>query len=71
MAGGMLPQEKHALGYAIAFHDTLSAPYRVPKGTHATYHLNPCHFAVPTARLYGWLPLSDAYGIGCTKDGIL
>ncbi|MBQ6768757.1 MAG: hypothetical protein IJP74_13055 [Prevotella sp.] len=21
------------------------------------------HTAIPTARLYGWLPLSDAYGI--------
>ena len=43
----------------------LSESYRVPKGTLATHHLNPSHFAVPTARLYGWLPLSDAYGIGC------
>ena len=47
----------------------LSASYRVPKGTHATHYMNPSHFAVPTARLYGWLPLSDAYGIGCAKGG--
>ena len=39
--------------------------YRVPKGTLALHRLNPSHFAVPTARLYGWLPLSDAYGICC------
>ena len=70
MAGGRLQQVKHALGYAIAFRDPPFESYRVLKGTLVTYHMNPSHFAVPTARLYGWLPLSDAYGIGCAKGGI-
>ena len=31
MAGGELPQDKHALGYAIAFRDPPFESYRVPK----------------------------------------
>ncbi len=32
-------------------------------------HPNSSHFAVPTAQLYGWLPLSDAYGIAAQGTG--
>ena len=59
---------KKSMPLGMRFH---SASYRVPKGTPAPHHLNPSHFAVPTARLYGRLPLSDAYGIGCAKGGKL
>ena len=38
---------------------------RIPKGMLSLRRLPTSHFAVPMARLYGWLPLSDAYGIGC------
>ena len=51
---------------------THTQPYRLPKGRldrGHTFHTS--HFAVPTARLYGWLPLSDAYGIGLAGSALL
>ena len=33
--------------------------YRIPKGMLFLRHLSTSHFAIPTALLYGWLPLSS------------
>ena len=60
MAGTKGVIEKACRRYA-----TYTQPYRLPKGRLDRGHIfYTSHTAVPTAWLYGWLPLSDAYGIG-------
>ena len=59
MAGIKVMDSRRAFRYAIRCGRVLQKSYRIPKGMLSLRQHSTSHFAIPTALLYGWLPLSS------------